>query len=84
MEGRFEEALFGKDVLYEVRRQQSEKPKALHKLIENNYNEKIAKIELFGREHNLRPVWVQICDELDVDENRGYFSERSRFVIEEK
>ena len=73
---------FGKDVLFEVRRAQSEKPKALHELVENNYNENVGKIELFAREHNLRPNWVQVGDELDEDANRGYLTERSRFIKE--
>ena len=73
---------FGKDVLFEVRRAQSEKPKVLHELIEGNFKEGSGFIELFARPHNLRTRWIQIGNELDEDANRGYLSERRRLLKE--
>ena len=63
---------FGKDVLFAERAKQSEKPKILHELIEKNFHEDAALIELFARQHNLRPRWTQLGDELNHNTIKGW------------
>ena len=71
---------FGNDVLFDVRRGQSEKPKRLHQLIERNAQEGSGMIELFARPNNLRSGWTQIGLDLAEDDDRGYLTDKLRFV----
>ena len=73
---------FGKDVLSDLRRDQSQKPKLLHELIEQNVKHESGMLELFARNNNLRPNWTQIGLDLSEDFNRGFLADSKRFIVE--
>ena len=73
---------FGKDVLSDLRRDQSQKPKLLHELVEQNVKHESGMLELFARNNNLRPNWTQIGLDLSEDFNRGFLADSKRFIVE--
>ena len=56
---------FGKDVIFEERREQSRKPNEIYRMIEENFKDG-AYLELFARPHNVRRGWDAIGNELPV------------------
>ena len=55
---------FGKEVFLGVRRGNSQKPVEFKEIIEKNFNKQSRKVELFGRNNNLKQGWLIVGNEV--------------------